>query len=1786
MITDMASGASVGSDEGLTWKIVYDDDGRLSQQVDPAGGVTQYVYTPAAGGGLLSLRKIPPAGAPVAWQFDAEGRTSLMTDDAGEVAYRYDGQGQLAVVARAGAPEIRYGYDAEGRLSAMQIGDQYLLAWTYDYRGRLIKIETPAGPVTYEYITGANTVVRSLPNGIRTFLKRGADGALEQMTHGYFAKPNATAYTVLARFDYTFDAEGRLVAIREHTGGADTQRRFDYDTMNRLIRAAATDGREYNYAYDLVGNRVQATATDRSEQNCTFDWAGRLASVDGQPCAHDACGNLLEATVDGITRRYRYRYDGRLAEVTANGETAQYGYDGSGRLISRTKGGAQARFVPDPLSPIWQPLVMDEPDGTRTLIIWDGPVPLLFVRDGRVEWLLHDHIGSVRLVTDDRGNVIRQHDYDPFGNPERGSGCELVGYAGLINDPLAGVHTAARTYVPALGRFLQPDPRHATDAQSVALDGLYSYARNNPLVMTDRDGCAPSWFDPAVASTTNFASAELLGHARANAAKLITKAGPGIPGPTGVYIGAAALPFGLLKLTSTAIDAVNYVGGYGGDPAGYAKLAKVWLDGLGLWAPTSFWGSVAGAVGPAIGVAETIGSTVRSGVMQQRAQSLAYFGGAVCGPPTFFTEDIGRHSGSFQLVGSDYGTVGGWVLNSSRVGLFGATNHSIAWARSEVLGRRNLQGDLVTGTATRSESRIEQGGHLFNLFEPTSVTVTRRSSEHTTVTHRGGMRMADDGASGSSDSAPTGPISKPRPDRTSTKKPQIEYPAPFGGASGPAGFGADQEFPPGGGGGTRPSPVGGVFLGGAGDAVGDLGQLQGVRLDANNNLVLIAHDGDAIAMPPMRVDDVVTVFRSVYLHGEGPSVTIDPSPADPERADMIIRHGKATEDTYVGWVLYEADRLMKAYTLGRDNRTHLDVASQVPGYAAVMDTVFFGAGDGRRRSKDGGWERFWIVPAAASRVEGPRRELSLFDVPLKVKTQKMKWNRDRLEDDTRGTSSPGATAFTEWFAANYDGIALEQYLVPPVGSGITETVPVFAELRRIALCTAIAEKLRDQGVPLPFWMRDHEVGRVSFERVTPVMEVTRTRSGTGVSHVARAVGGVNLSPESSAVRTYATPADAAAAPAPARAAVEHMVTIAGCLEDAVASAVPTAAEPMAAFSLEAAGRRYRAVSMPGAGTLALNPCRLDEPDVVVPLLGGGSLRLVRRFNSFFDPRGPWGRGWALDLPVLQEIPVPTGREGNTTTYAAAFELTTPLNSVHARFRDVRPVPELGNAKLYVPDQVGPFLGMGSDHPRFLKSIPTRVLLHKDGGEWHFTDSGDLAATRDGRQVTVYERDAAGRLARIVALTDQRLVADIELGYDAQGRLAKAVGRSFEHRQSRPVEVSYSYADGGRLAEVATAEGSVLYGYHGSLVASVSWRAPSPEAASVALRSFEYNARGQMTSEQRGSARWDHDLATDGLGVRTRVTHADGESAEYSVGYDRQMRLLEVVAPDGSQVTWDYTPSGDVEKTETTPGHPVIATTETCGGRRRTVRAEGAPEMSADFDAAGRLLALAEEGRTVIAQKWRHNGQLYGWEAGSRGATFNYGGDDVLSSILVHPRNAETRMSEWEELVLDPQGRPVEIKDCRGLKVNAQYDTSGALVSLVRKTDKGNEGYAIKRDHEGRPLSVNSSRGATSFAYEEQGGLASVESRIDGQHAFVRLAGGQVECVGGFAGGETRFTYLETGPGTGMSGDVIQANGLALSHGYDGDGKLASIAVGDCRQVRFGRDGQGRITEYAVEPTRP
>jgi YD repeat-containing protein len=783
--------------------------------------------------------------------------------------------------------------------------------------------------------------------------------------------------------------------------------------------------------------------------------------------------------------------------------------------------------------------------------------------------------------------------------------------------------------------------------------------------------------------------------------------------------------------------------------------------------------------------------------------------------------------------------------------------------------------------------------------------------------------------------------------------------------------------------------VGGVNLGGAGQTLEGIGLLDGVSQDANGNLVLIGKSGDDIKLLPLRLDDVVTVFRSVYLNGEGPTVTIDPNPENPTGLAMIIRHSEATDRTYVGWVLYQADRLMKGYTIGKDNLTKRDVTTKITDYAKVLDTMFFGGVQTGNAKQDGSWERFWIVPAEARRFATATDALTLFDVPLKVRTQPMKWAQGKLVDDPNRPPSPGAATFTDWFTHNYDGISQEQYLTPPKESGITQPVPVFTELRRIALLTAIAEKLRDQGIPMPFWMRDYTVRPVPFEKTTPALEIVRSKERI----TARIFGGVNLSPAETDVKTFTQTPELAQLPKEQQAAAKVTLDQAASLAPVVQKAM-AGAEPLQVRAIDQPGDTRQAFVMPGAGTLALAPNIFDEADLAVPVEGNEPLRLVRSYHSFFNPTGPWGQGWALDLPRLEEAKVPIKRDGNGGSYRIAYEVVTPLNSTSARFSRIGTVPELNNSRLLVPDQTGGFLGLAEGRPDFVTitetpparqangnaEVPEKVwhkLIGRDGEIEYFTPDGHLAATQHGGFRTVYETDVNGRLAKIVRMRGKQRVVSIQLSYDSSGRLQSATGQQETGNAKAKATVTYSYNPSGKLVAVRSSEGRTgyQYQYQGPWLTAVSYQGTKKNDKEKTIRQFEYNPHGQLLAViDAEKTRTEYRVSSDSTGRTLTVTQAGKEANAESQTYDAAFRPLKTQYADGATSSWKYPEGGGTEMKWKSQEGKSLLITESANRLQRTLKFDRR-KITANYDTAGRLTTLAENDKPLLSQKWRTDGLL-------------------------------------------------------------------------------------------------------------------------------------------------------------------------------------------------------------------
>jgi RHS repeat-associated protein len=938
------------------------------------------------------------------------------------------------------------------------------------------------------------------------------------------------------------------------------------------------------------------------------------------------------------------------------------------------------------------------------------------------------------------------------------------------------------------------------------------------------------------------------------------------------------------------------------------------------------------------------------------------------------------------------------------------------------------------------------------------------------------------------------------------------------------------------------SRVGGVYLRSAGQGLQGLGRLNGLALDeANGRLVLLGEKTDAkIALPPLALDDVVTIFRSVYDHGMAPYVSIDPNPADPKGPIQFTRFGPEMTDTYVGWILFEADRIMKGVGAGKDNITGKPIKTKVPGYSKVLDERF----TWEKGRKEAVWERFWIVPAEVRKRHAEADRLTLFDVPLRVNTERMELKDGKLVTAEDKTPTKGAQAFTAWFTARYNELAEEVKMPAPEGAGRVGHSFVYRELERIALITAIAEQLRDQGVPMPQWMREYKVKLCKTPKTTPAITVERTKATSRVS----IYGGVQLAAEDRVVRSVS----------------EDRVALQTATE--VRAALPIEPEPKVT-PIKGGNGNYVAAAIPGPDTVDVGALELTRLDLSLPVGENSTLEVVRRYSSFCNPEGEFGLAWTLNLPRLLEQRIPTQRSDGATKLMIGHVLVDPLGSLNTPLFEIKPLPDGQGRTVATKLPAGILAFAKSDESRAKTSVSQVVFA--DGKRWHFDKNGHLVAVSRGPFTTVYVREA-GLVLSMEGWRSDKKCAEILLQYDKKGRITKA-------NSSDGKSVSYSYDDENRLVSVQGPEGEAKYGYKESLLTALT-----ENGRSVGL---VYDDRGRLQKETdaSGTALLVREISRDrdGAKVVLKSTASDGSPEVTQIIYDRQFRPVNEKYPDGSHVDWTYSANGS----ETSVQH--------CTAQRDEYRIEldAAAKMLSFHRPEGGLYSIKGESKNRsglwLGEKRAGtitslaDGRVESIETESSGFHVEYDKNSSVSRVLLPPPVPGPSFDRWSEVKFDQEGRLAQTRDYTGGAVEIDYDSSGEP-----KRIRSPQGWMqTDRDQKNRPVKISSSWGASeTFAYDDAAGTVEHNKSEQGRPSIVTKFGpnGLLE-FRNFDGGLMKRSYHDKGAAKGQLSNVRTENDLLISHDYDSAGRLSAVKVGEHYRLAYEYDEKGLLVRCVQTP---
>lgn len=315
--------------DGIT-TLAYDDMNRLTQITYPGGRFLKYTYDSAGRRSQMTDQ----AGNVLNYSYDNLSRLQRLKDGANKtlVVYSYDSAGRLSRQDNENGTYATYDYDLAGRLlhlvhhtSGGAVSSQF--DYTYDRLGRRVSQTTNNGNWTYEYDgigqlthTVFDSTSPEIADQEESYTYDAAGNRMQANKNGVvtqYVANNLNQYTTVGASNYSYDADGNLVAQSDASGTTT----YSYNPENRLTSVDGPAG-EWSYLYDPFRNRVATTHGGSTIFN-VIDPAG-MGDVVGQ---YDSANALQSRFVHG---------NGLVSLTTAGNETLYIDDDGRGNVTKLT----------------------------------------------------------------------------------------------------------------------------------------------------------------------------------------------------------------------------------------------------------------------------------------------------------------------------------------------------------------------------------------------------------------------------------------------------------------------------------------------------------------------------------------------------------------------------------------------------------------------------------------------------------------------------------------------------------------------------------------------------------------------------------------------------------------------------------------------------------------------------------------------------------------------------------------------------------------------------------------------------------------------------------------------------------------------------------------------------------------------------------------------------------------------------------------------------------------------------------------------------------------------------------------------------------------------------------------------------------------------------------------------------------------------------------------------------------------------------------------------------------
>ena len=474
----------------------YDYKKRLMQVVErnPEGGISRTSYDYDLVGNVVRYKELrqPYAGADedmvtASYVYDNRRRLirevrALNYENSVAVDYEYDDLGKLVgKTTRNGGLNTTMAYNLQGWQTDMQVTD----SGSPLFDTHLRYYDPQYGETTPSYA-----------------------GNISEWTWRQGGESDENTYA------FTYDSHSRLTDTDQYINGefdnqfVEDYMSYDYNGNIKFLKRYEHGILKNYYVYRYNGNQLTALDDLSASSPVTSSWitpASSAALGDPDPTpdpavpiiprdtiyngvgyVYDSAGNVLYDSHAGLNLRYN---DLNLIEKVMRGDTivAKYSYLSDGTKLSATDSAGNGLYYSGSLVYSKQSAAL-----TMESCAFTGGRFVATATGVEARYFVTDHLGSVRAVVNDEGEVLERNDYYPFGsrwddgllsdNRYRYNGKEAQAF---LNNPY--LDYGARQYDSDGAVWLGKDPL----SEKYYPISPYVFCVNNPIKYMDVDGKSP-----------------------------------------------------------------------------------------------------------------------------------------------------------------------------------------------------------------------------------------------------------------------------------------------------------------------------------------------------------------------------------------------------------------------------------------------------------------------------------------------------------------------------------------------------------------------------------------------------------------------------------------------------------------------------------------------------------------------------------------------------------------------------------------------------------------------------------------------------------------------------------------------------------------------------------------------------------------------------------------------------------------------------------------------------------------------------------------------------------------------------------------------------------------------------------------------------------------------------------------------------------------------------------------------------------------------------------------------